>query len=260
MNTIIINELEELKYGRREAINSLRTNLKFAGTDVKVVVFTSCFPNEGKSTVTFDLAKAFADAGSKTLLIDADMRKTVMLQRHRIKNQGQKISGLTHYLSGQAEMESIFNATNVENLYIALAGPLSPNPAELLTGDPIDELIEYCRKNYDIVIIDTPPLGSVIDAAIIAPKCDGVVLVTEANATSARMAISVKKQLEMTDCKILGCVLNKVPSTGNQYKYRYKYYGEYKADKEDKKEKAEDLGAKLASRSLGRANRNKRRR
>lgn len=256
MNTITINELEELKYGRREAINSLRTNLKFAGTDIKIVVFTSCFPNEGKSTVTFDLAKAFADAGSKTLLVDADMRKTVMLQRHRIKNQGQRISGLTHYLSGQAEMESILNETNIDNLFVALAGPISPNPAELLTGEPIDEFITYCRNNFDIVIIDTPPLGSVIDAAIIAPKCDGVVLVTEANATSARMAISVKKQLEMTDCKILGVVLNKVPATANQYKYRY--YGEYKADTDEnnkKKEKKESVSNEIVRRSIGRANR-----
>lgn len=230
MNKININEFEELKYGRREAINSLKTNLKFAGSDVKVVAFTSCNPNEGKSTTCFDLAKAFADAGSKVLLIDADMRKTVMLQRYRIDNQGQNVNGLTHYLSGQASVEEIVNSTNVANLYMILAGPLSPNPAELLSGGRIDDLLKACRKVFDMVIIDTPPLGAVIDAAILAPKCDGAVIVTEANNTSARVAIGVKKQLEMTGCKILGCVLNKVPSSGNAYKYKYRYYGEYAAD------------------------------
>ena len=99
MNRIILNDLDELKYGRREAINSLKTNIKFAGNDIKVVAFTSCNPNEGKSTTCFDLAKAFADSGSKVLLIDADMRKTVMLQRYNIDNQGQKIGGLPPYLS-----------------------------------------------------------------------------------------------------------------------------------------------------------------
>ena len=230
MNKITINELDELKYGRREAINSLKTNLKFAGTNIKAVAFTSCNPNEGKSTTCFDLARAFADAGSKVLLIDADMRKTVMLQRYRIDNEGQKVGGLTHYLSGQASLEEIISSTNVKNLYMILAGPLSPNPAELLSGNRIDDLLKACRNVFDMVIIDTPPLGAVIDAAIIAPKCDGAVIIAEANSTSARVAISVKKQLEMTGCKILGCVLNKVPSSGSAYKYKYRYYGEYKAD------------------------------
>ena len=236
MNRILLIDFEDLRYGRREAINSLKTNVKFAGTDIKVVTFTSCNPNEGKSTTCFDLAKAFADAGSKTLLIDADMRKTVMLQRYKIENQGEKIAGLTHYLSGQADIEHIVNSTNVPNLYLTLAGPLSPNPAELLSGTRMDEFIKACRNIFDMVIIDTPPLGAVIDAAMIGPKCDGVVLVTEANETSAKVAIGVIKQLEMTDCKILGCVLNKVPSSGNSYRYKYryygKYYGEYKADNE----------------------------
>ena len=238
MNKIILNDIDELKYGRREAINSLKTNLKFAGTDVKVVAFTSCNPNEGKSTTCFDLAKAFADSGQKVLLVDADMRKTVMLQRYRIDNQGQKVGGLTHYLSGQVTFDNIITSTNITNLYMVLAGPLSPNPAELLGGGKFDDLISACRKVFDMVIIDTPPLGAVIDAAIIAPKCDGAVIVAEANETSARVAIGVKKQLEMTGCRILGCVLNKVPSSGNAYKYKYRYYGEYKADDKEGKEKS----------------------
>lgn len=242
MNKIILNDLEELQYGRREAINSLKTNIKFAGNDVKVVAVTSCNPNEGKSTTCFDLAKAFADSGSKVLLIDADMRKTVMLQRYKIDNQGQKVGGLTHYLSGQVSLDNILTATNVPNLFMVLAGPLSPNPAELLSGDAIDNLIAACRKVFDMIIIDTPPLGAVIDAAILAPKCDGVIILAEANSTSARVAIGVKKQLEMTDCKILGVILNKVPSSGNAYRYKYRYYGEYKADDKESKGKRRKIG------------------
>lgn len=88
MTKIYLTNVDELKYGRREAINSLKTNVKFAGNDIKIISFTSCNPNEGKSTVCFDLAKAFADAGEKVLLIDADMRKTVLVQRYRIDNRG----------------------------------------------------------------------------------------------------------------------------------------------------------------------------
>lgn len=233
MNSIILNEIDELKYGRREAINSLRTNIKFAGNDIKVVVVTSCNPGEGKSTTCFDLAKSFADAGNKVLLVDADMRKTVMLQRYRIDNRGQQVKGLAHYLSGQVSAEEIINSTNIKNLFMVLAGPTAPNPAELLSGNLIDNMISTCRKVFDIIIIDTPPLGAVIDAAIIAPKCDGAVMLCEANSTSAKVAIGVKKQLEMTGCKILGCVLNKAPSSGSTYRY----YGEYKSDDEKKKEK-----------------------
>lgn len=230
MTKIYLTNVDELKYGRREAINSLKTNVKFAGNDIKIISFTSCNPNEGKSTVCFDLAKAFADAGEKVLLIDADMRKTVLVQRYRIDNRGADVKGLTHYLSGQAHIDEILCGTNIQNLFMVMSGPLSPNPAELLSGPAFGKLLDTCRKLFDTVIIDTPPLGAVIDAAIIAPKCDGTVLVTESNVTSARVAIGVKKQLEMSDCKILGCVINKVPSSGNAYKYKYRYYGEYKAD------------------------------
>ena len=109
---------------------------------------------------------------------------------------------------------------------IILSGPLSPNPTALFSEKMFDVLLKTLRASYDFVIIDTPPLGAVIDAAVIAPKCDGAIIVLEANATNSRAAINVKKQLEMAGSNILGVVLNKVPvKSGNYY---YKYYGEYK--------------------------------
>lgn len=227
MNSIVLKGIEDLKYGRREAINSLKTNIRFAGTNVKVVGFTSCGPNEGKSTVSFDVARAFAESGERVLLVDADMRKSVMVQRHKIDNKGHKIGGLTHYLSGQSRMSDIVASTNVNGLYMVLSGPYSANPTELLDGRRFDAFLDEARDKFDVVIIDTPPLGAVIDSAIIAPKCDGVVIVMESGVTSARAANDVVRQLEMTDCKILGCVLNKVPTKGKAYSYRYKYYGKY---------------------------------
>lgn len=228
MNKVVLRGIEDLKYGRREAINSLKTNIRFAGTNVKVVEFTSCGPNEGKSTVSFDVARAFAESGERVLLVDADMRKSVLVQRYKVDNGGQNIGGLTHYLSGQNRISDIVISTDVQGLYMVLSGPYSPNPTELLDGRRFDDFLKEARDKFDMVIIDSPPLGAVIDSAIIAPKCDGVVIVMESGGTSARAASDVIKQLEMTDCKILGGVLNKVPTKGKAYSYKYKYYGEYK--------------------------------
>lgn len=225
-NKIIFNNLEEMDYGRREAFNSLRTNLQFCGADLKTILFTSCSPNEGKSTITFELARSMAENKKKVVLVDADLRKSVMLGRYKAQATDKKVGGLSHYLSKQAKISDVLYETNIPGFDIILTGPLSPNPTELLGGKLFVELLEMLRASYDMVIIDSPPLGSVIDAAAIAPYCDGAVLVIESNATSHRLAVNVKKQLEMADCKILGAVLNKVKRENSRY--YYKYYGEYK--------------------------------
>ena len=105
------------------------------------------------------------------------------------------------------------------------SGPIPPNPSELLSNKRFQSLIEKAREEYDVVIIDTPPLGSVIDAAVIAKHCDGAVLVIASGAVSYRFARRIKEQIEMTGCPILGCVLNKVKV--NDKGYYGKYYGEY---------------------------------
>lgn len=225
MNNIIFNELEELDYGRREAFNSLRTNIQFSGADIKTIMITSCGPNEGKSTVSFELARSIADGGKSVVLIDGDLRKSVMINRYKIQRGVKPIRGLSHYLSNQAEMSEVICSTNVPGMDIVMTGPLSPNPTELLNSELFDNLIYSLRAAYDVVVIDAPPLGSVIDAAVIAPKSDGVIMVIEADATSRRAAVNVKKQLEMSGCKILGAVLNKVKVEKSGY--YYKYYGEY---------------------------------
>ena len=103
-NQIIFNNLEEMDYGRREAFNSLRTNLQFCGADLKVLLFTSCTPNEGKSTITFELARSIAENNKKVVLVDADLRKSVMLGRYKAQAADKKVGGLSHYLSKQAQI------------------------------------------------------------------------------------------------------------------------------------------------------------
>lgn len=239
---VTLENLEKLGYGKREAFNSLRTNLSFCGTDVRVITFTSCTPDEGKSSIVMELGRAMAEDGKKVLVIDADLRKSVFVGRYRAKAKKGSIKGLSHYLSGQAELSDVLCETNVDNLSIIFAGHTTPNPTELLGNGYFDDLISYAKGHYDTVLIDSPPLGSVIDTAIIAPKCDGAVLVVEANKCSFRFIQDIKKQLELTGCRILGVVLNKVKvEKSGYYKRYYKgyysgYYTPYYGNEDKKKE------------------------
>lgn len=217
---------QKLDYSGAEAYKSLRTNLQFCGEDKKVIAITSCTPNEGKSSVAMNLAVSLAEAGKKVLLIDADLRKSVLVGRTKVK---ESIKGLTHYLSKQAALIEVICATNVKNMHIVYAGPVPPNPAELLGGKYFRELLSSLRKVYDYILVDTPPLGSVIDSAIIAEECDGSIMVIETGVISYRFAQDVKSQLEKSNCPILGVVLNKVDMSKQGYygKYYGRYYGKY---------------------------------
>lgn len=234
-------ELKEIKrdYRSNEAYKSLRTNIEFSGEDNKVLVFTSCTPNEGKSTVTLALAQSLAEAGKKVLFIDADLRKSVLAGRHNVNGQ---LKGLSHFLSGQTELGEVMYRVKDTNMVMIFAGVVPPNPAELLGGKRFESLLTSARKAYDYVIIDAPPLGSVIDAAIIAKQSDASVLVISANTVSHKFAKVVKEQLEKSGCPILGVVLNKVDMGQNKYYGRYygKYYGTYGDYGHEKEGKAEE--------------------
>jgi capsular exopolysaccharide synthesis family protein len=219
-------ERKELDYRANEAYKTLRTNIQFCGDDIKVLTFTSCTPNEGKSSVSFNLAVSFAEVGKRVILVDADLRKSVLVGRYKV---GEVDQGLTHYLSGQAELEEVKRYTDIDNMDIIFSGSHCPNPAELLNNNRFSNLISTLRESYDYVIVDTPPLGSVIDSAIVAKIADGAVIVIEANAISYRFAQSVKEQLDKSNCRILGTVLNKIPMEKKGYygKYYGRYYGKY---------------------------------
>ena len=188
----------------QEAYKTLRTNLQFCGQDVKVIVFTSVHENEGKSTIALHTAKSMADLGKKVLLLDADLRKSVLAGRN---TNVRKAIGLSEVLTGMSSIQDCLYATQCPGLHILFAGKYPPNPVELLGSKYFAKLVTEARKVYDYVIVDTPPLGQVIDAAIVAPNCDGAVLVV-GNDVSASAASNVISQLKKTDCKILGAVHN----------------------------------------------------
>lgn len=204
-----------------ETMKSLRTNLQFAGRNVKTIVITSCFPNEGKSDISFQLAREIGNIGKKAVLLDADIRRSNFVSRYRIDKQ---VKGLSNYLCGSVEMEDICYQTNFDNLDIIFAGSLAPNASELLEEGAFEDLINYLKEQYDYIIIDTPPVMSVADATIISKWCDGVVLVIEQGRISYRIAQKAKKLLVQSGCKILGAVLNKVDTKKERYYGKYGYY------------------------------------
>ncbi len=218
-----LDKISDLDFKTKEAYKTLRTNVQFCGDDVKVISITSCVPNEGKSMVSFNLAVSIAETGKKVLFVDADLRKSVLIGRYKINKA---IKGLTQYLSGVEELDSVKYTTNVENLDMILSGPVPPNPAELLNNEKFTALVEITKKEYDYVVIDTPPIGQVIDPAIVAQQTDGVIfLVSQAN-VSYKYAQKQIEQLKRSGCRILGAVLNKVDPEGKG-SYYGGYYGKY---------------------------------
>ena len=216
---------DNMDYRTSEAYRTLRTNVLFCGEEINAIAVTSCTPGEGKSEVSFRLAESLAETDRKILYIDADLRRSVFSKRYQVT---QEVKGLSHYLSGQEELGTVVCATNISNLHVILPGPVPPNPSELLGNEHFRQLMEKTHALYDYIIIDTPPLGSVIDAAVIAKECDGAMLVIENDAISYKMAQKVERQLERSGCRILGAVLNKVDVRAKGYygKYYYsKYYG-----------------------------------
>lgn len=217
---IVLTDTNPDDYFFEEAIKMLRTNVQFSGKNNKVILLTSSWSGEGKSDISFNLAVHLGKAGKKVLLIDADIRKSVYKTRYNIQEE---TKGLSQYLSGQVEqIDEVVYRTNFENLYMILSGPYAPNPTEILGDEQFGNLLKAARQVFEYVIIDTPPLGSVVDAAVIGQYCDGAILVIESGSTSYRVVQKVKAQLEKSGCKILGAVLNKMEYEGRGYRSGYR--------------------------------------
>ncbi|VEE22695.1 protein-tyrosine phosphatase [Streptococcus equinus] len=206
-----------------EYYNSIRTNIQFSGRDLKIITLTSAQPGEGKSITSVNLAISFAHAGFRTLLIDADTRNSVMSGTFK---SNERYQGLTSFLSGNAELSDVICDTNIDNLMIITAGQVPPNPTSLIQNDNFKAMIEIVRGLYDYVIIDTPPLGLVIDAAILAHHSDASLLVTKAGANKRRTITKLKEQLEQSGAVFLGVILNKYDIHLDKYG-SYGSYGGY---------------------------------
>ena len=229
MEKIAVKRYIAKSFQTAEAIKTLRTNLMFSGADVRAVGLTSFVASEGKSTVSFQLAASLAQAGKRVLLLDADLRKSELINRLQVKA---KVEGLSHYLSGMANANDLMYETDQPGMYIMFAGTYVPNSAELLGSAGFGNLIAKLKDVIDYIIVDSAPLGQVIDCAVIAPVLDGVLMVVDVTHNSYKMERRVKAQLEKSGGKILGVVLNRVDLRERGGYYGKHYYSSYESEPE----------------------------
>ena len=224
MTKIQVNLQDMESYFVNEAIRTLRANMQFSGKDNKVIVVTSCDASEGKTSVSLLLAKSLADAGKKVVYVDCDLRKSVVSSKYV---ETKSVKGLSEYLAGFVNKEDIVLDTQIENLSMVISGPSCLNPVELMAKDIFTDFLSWLREEYDYVIVDTPPLGLVIDSAEIAKHCDSAIFVISVGHVRYIQAKRIKEQLEKSGCKIMGVVLNYIEKRGDKYykQYNKKYYG-----------------------------------
>jgi capsular exopolysaccharide synthesis family protein len=207
-----------------EAFRSLRTNVTFARAhqDLRTLMITSPAPGEGKSTVAVNLATTFAQQGQRTLLIDADLRRSVLDQTFAIARS----PGLTDVLVGAEPLDAVVRTTDVPNLSILPSGHFPPNPSELLGSSQMRGMIEQAKQSFDIVLIDSPPVLAVTDAAVLSTVVDGSIMVIRLGVTAREAVRRAVSQLRVVNGRILGAVLNAVDFRGPSYQGGYGYYYE----------------------------------
>lgn len=203
-----------------EQYRTIRTNINYSNIDRenRLIMVTSSNPGEGKTITTANLAVTFAEEGKKVLLMDADFRKPRVHELFRKRN----FLGLTSVLYKQKPLMEAINKTRISNLHVLTSGPITPNPSELLSSKKMKELLSEVRNQFDLIIIDTPPVLLVTDAQILAGQCDGVILVVSHGKTKKQEAEKAKALLLNTKARILGAVLNNTKDNYKDY-----YYSDY---------------------------------
>ena len=227
--------LENPKSGAAECARSVRTNLVFMSTDrpLRKLLLTSARPGEGKTTTVTALGIAMAQAGNKVIILDTDLRKPRLHRAFGVSGE----KGLTSILVGET-LESCIKSTELVNLDILPCGPLAPNPAELLHSEKFAKLLDDLTQHYDRILLDSPPIGVVTDAAILSKIADGTVFVVQANSTPKEAIRRSARQLADVGASVLGVILNDFELGGkgrggySDY-YYYQYYRGY-GDSEDK--------------------------
>jgi capsular exopolysaccharide synthesis family protein len=216
---------ENPKSSLAESFRALRTNLQYmlTGPGAKVIAVSSAVSGEGKTFCAVNLACIFAITGKKTLLISLDLRRPKI---HRIFNLD-NTNGISTYLIGKVTQEEIIQGTNINYLYIANSGPMPPNPAELMGSEKMKEFIAHCRKNFDYILIDTPPAAIVTDAIALKDSIDVFVFVIRHNFTSNHVVQFINELYEKQTFRHIGVVVNDIVIRGYYgYSYRYGYgYG-----------------------------------
>jgi capsular exopolysaccharide synthesis family protein len=203
----------------------VRTNLQFVDVDhpIKLIVVTSSIAAEGKSTTATNLAVVFAETGSRVLLIEADLRRPRVSDYLGLE----RAVGLTNVLAGQVSIDEVLQRWGTDGLTVLPCGSIPPNPSELLGSQNMVDLLTGLRQRFDTIIIDTPPLLPVTDAAVASVLADGVVVVVRYGRTNRAQLAAAVRSLESVDARVLGCVLNMQPAKQAEGRGRYDGYGYY---------------------------------
>lgn len=210
-----------------EAYKTIRTNLLFllSQSENKTVAISSSLKGEGKSTTAVNIAIALSQLGGKVMLIDCDLRKATIHKKLKVKNA----VGITSVLASFCPLDEAITSIN-PNLSVLTSGPIPPNAAELLSSKKMDELLERLNKEYDYIIIDTPPINVVSDALVVAAKTNGLIMVVKDNYIDRTDFERALSSIELAGVRVLGAVLNSAneqKSRSYRYRYVYKYSNDY---------------------------------
>jgi capsular exopolysaccharide synthesis family protein len=213
---------ENVKSPIAEAYRTLRTNLQFAnaGETLRMVMYTSSGPGEGKSTTVANTAVVLAQSGKKVITVDCDLRKPVQHKIFGLKNRG-----LTNVLVENLPVSELLQESEIRNLRVLPSGPIPPNPSELLGNAKMAKVLQELKEACDILLVDAPPVIAVTDACVLANQMDGVVLVIAAGTDRPEMAQQAKDLLVKANGRLLGVVLNRV-EIEKEHAYYYYYYGD----------------------------------
>ncbi|GAO29553.1 polysaccharide biosynthesis tyrosine autokinase [Geofilum rubicundum] len=206
-----------------ESFRSIRTSLGYYSNQKasKTVLFTSTLPGEGKSFCAINLAKSFAQLNKRTLLIEFDMRRPSLSKQSGITSNG---NGLSAFYTGDAKVEDIINKdSELENLHIIFAGHIPPNPSELIAGEATKRLMEQLQEKYDMIIIDTPPVGIVADAHLLTEYADVNVMVVRHNVTPKPVLKMNLRDEKVKNIPHLSVLVNGIPFQRKEYSYKYGY-------------------------------------
>ena len=227
MNEVVIGNMPSLPYAVEEAVNRLRININFLGSDIKKIMVISTLPDEGKSFVTMQLWRQMAETGTASILVDADLRKSVMVDKYDIRRKDQeKLLGTSDLLAQDKPVEDVVLHTQIEGGDILPNVKNVVNPSMLMESRQLEQMLDKMSDMYRYVFIDEPPLSLVSDCEKIGSQCDGAILVVRGGFTQKKLVRNSIQQLERAGCPVLGLVLNRVGKNGGGY-----YYGKYGSHK-----------------------------
>ena len=230
MRQLKIGRFPALDYACSEALNTLCTNLSYCGREVRSILFPSRYEQEGKSGIAMNVMRTLAGYGKRVLLVDADLRCSTLARRYRFTYAQRENAGLAQHLAGMCELQDVVYRTNLPGAFILPAGHEVLNSMQLLASYRYGEMMDALRDEFDIVLVDSPPAGLIVDAIEIARYCDGAVIVVEYNRGRVQDVADVAANLAKTGCKVLGAVMNGVnlkSFRNRKYYYRSERYSAY---------------------------------